>query len=314
VTRADGSTGWVLMIVALGNRNGSLYLGARDELWGNSKKSIICGFSAPVGTGRFVDGGIVIGAPRVPFGSGSDFATHLCLAARMLDENGAPILTADGQPEVRSGYIPIERINLLGGWDVSGMIATGSGDYEVPEQFVPEDLMMPPFWVEPTKPTPGEHLDRSSSGGAGHCAVVLGLMKRALQEVARLTDGKGRQGYPVPVDEHALFRAGFAEHEAQYRAARAYVLEVFGEAEATARTQGEVPAEMVARIRQATTHAHTVAQAVIGFCDLWGGTQSFKGGGALNRCIRDFAVAKNHLYVDPISMVDAAPSIIQSWR
>jgi len=315
VARADGSTGWVLMILALGNRNASLFLPAAEELYGGPEKAILGGFSFPIGTGRFADGGIIVSAPRVPFASGSTYATHLSLAVHMVDEGGEPLRTDDGAPVVRTAYLPKEGLRILGGWDVTGLVATGSRDYEVPEQFAPDRMLMPNmFWVDPDAPIIGEHLDRSASGGAGHAGVALGLMKRALQEVARITTGKRRQGYPTTVDEYPLFRGEFARHEAMYQSARRYVLDVYSEADEAARTRGEVSAELTARMRQATTYAHEVGQAVVGFADLWGSTQAYKQPSALGRCIRDFAVAKNHLYVAPISQVDAAPAILRSWR
>src|SRR5699024_3057098 len=138
----------------------------------------------------------------------------------------------------------------------------------------------------------------------GHAGVALGLMRRALEEVVRINTGKKRQGYPAPVDEYPVFQSKFVTHEAAYWSARRHVLDAYARAEEAARTTGEVSAELTARMRQATTYAYDVGQTVIEFCHLWGGTQAFKAPSALGRCARDFAVARNHLYVDPISMVD----------
>lgn len=315
LTRADGSVGWISMILSLGNRDASLFLDPSTGLYTGESKAIIGGFAAPVGTAVEVDGGVRASAKRVPFGSGSTYMTHIILGVRMLDEAGEQIMLASGNPDIRTVRIPRDQVNFLGNWDVSGLVATGSYDYEVPEQFIPDELITQfGFWTEPGQPVEGYLLDSLAGGGAGHAGVALGLTKRALEEVVRITAGKARQGYPGPVDESPLFLDGLAKNDAAYRSAREYVLAIYGAAEEAAANTGQLPAELAARMRQATTHAHNVAQQVIDFAELWGGTQAFKNPSALGRVIRDFGVAKAHLFVDPISMTDAAPEILKSWK
>jgi len=94
-------------------------------------------------------------------------------------------------------------------------------------------------------------------------------MKCALGEVAWITDGKKRVGYPGPVGDYPLFLHGFAKHDAMYRSARGYVLDVFGDAEAKAATGKPVTSVEQARIRQVSTWVHDVASEVVGFCRLW---------------------------------------------
>ena len=315
VTRADGSVGWITMILALGNRDASCFLDNGGGLYTDSSMAVIGGFAAPVGTAVEVDGGILASAKRVPFGSGSTHMTHIILGVRILDEAGEQVMLPDGHPDIRTGRIPRDQVVFHGNWDVSGLVATGSYDYEVPEQFIPDSLTTPfGFWTEPGEPIKGHLLDSLAGGGAGHAGVALGLTRRALEEVVQITAGKSRQGYPGPIDESPLFLDGLAKNDAAYHAAREYVLAVYGAAEESAATTGEVSAELAARMRQATTHAHNVAQQVIDFCQLWGGTQGFKNPSALGRVVRDFGVAKAHLFVDPISMTDAAPEILRGWK
>lgn len=317
VARADGSTGWMFMATSIGTRNASLYLadGARQELFGGEDKAICGGFGGPIGKAVRVEGGYLGSSERVPFGSGSTYITHIAAGMRLFDENGNPLLSDNGQQEMRMTYIPRERFSILGNWDVMGLVASGSYDYQVPEQFVPERFTLPLVsYLDPFRPVQESRIDRASLGAAGHAGVALGIMKRALQEVARITDGKSRQGYPAGVGDYPVFLHGFSEKEATYQAARRYVHDAFGEAEATAAATGEVPAVLIARMRQATTWAHKVADEVVSFCHLWGGTQALRNPSALGRCTRDMAVAKNHLFVDPITYVTTAGPILDTWR
>jgi len=317
ITRADGSTGWMFMATSIGTRNPSFWLSdeARQELFGGEEKAICGGFGAPAGTAVEVEGGLRGKAARVPFGSGSTYITNIAAVMRLVDEDGKPVLGENGLQKTRTAYIPREGFNILGNWDVMGLVATGSYDYEVPEQFIPEKhTLAPASYLDGIKAVRGPLIDRASIGAAGHAAVALGLMKRALQEVIKITDGKSRTGYPTPVGEYPVFIDGFARQEAAYRSARAYVLEVYAEAEEAAATTGEVSAELVSRMRQAATWVTTVADEVVNFCHLWSGTQAVRNPSAMGRVTRDMSVAKNHLFVDPVTYTTTTAPILAAWR
>ena len=48
-----------------------------------------------------------------------------------------------GCPVSCSAWFPRAQVNTRGNWDVMGFVATGSYDYEVPEQFLSHDLIAP---------------------------------------------------------------------------------------------------------------------------------------------------------------------------
>lgn len=318
VSRADGSIGWVLMAASIGTRNASFFLPkeGRDELFGGENKAICAGFAAPLGKGVEVTGGMFGGAPRLHFGSGSTWTTHLAVTCRVFDEAGNQ-LTLDGTaPDIRTVFMPIEKITILGNWDVMGLKATGSYDYALtPDQFMPEKYTLrSAFWTDPTLGVKSDVLPRGSIGFAGHVGVVLGIMKRALEEVARIVDGKSRQGYDVPVANHAVFKKAFSEADAKYHAVREYAFSVFREVEDSARNTGQVSAQSIARARQVTTWVHDVGTEVVNFAHLWGGTTTIRNPSALGRLSRDMAVARNHLAADPIGLVDSAGPILAAWQ
>jgi alkylation response protein AidB-like acyl-CoA dehydrogenase len=139
-------------------------------------------------------------------------------------------------------------------------------------------------------------------------------MRRALHELAKLSEGKQRLGYPAPVDEYPVFLSEFAKHDATYQAARAYVLNVLREAQDYADREGSLAPELGSRVRQACTWAHQVAEPIVSFARLWAGTKGFREPSPLARVGRDAAVAVTHLQVDPITLVDAAPALLDSWK
>src|SRR5260370_40407155 len=71
-----------------------------------------------------------------------------------------------------------------------------------------------------------------------HAAMVLGMMKRSLEEIARIVDGKKRVGYPGGIGDYPTFLHEFSLHEASYMAARDYVLRVYEEPEAAVTAGG----------------------------------------------------------------------------
>jgi len=317
ISRADGSTGWVLMATSIGTRNCSFFLPkkGRDEMFGGPKKAISAGYAAPLGKATETDGGLIGGAERLHFASGSKFCSHLAVTMRVLNPDGTQKMLDEKAPDIRAFIAPKEKIQMLGNWDVMGLVATGSYDYALPEQFLDDNYTLRSnFWTDPSQPVVGSELDRAAIGFAGHIGVVLGLMKRGLEEVSRIVTGKVRQGYDDGVDQHPVFLKEFSEADAKYHAIRAYALNTLREAEEAAHTHGEVPAELTARIRQTTTWIHTVGTEVVNFCSLWGATQTIRNPSVLGRLTRDMTVARNHLAADHIGLVQSATPILNSWR
>jgi indole-3-acetate monooxygenase len=67
------------------------------------------------------------------------------------------------------------------------------------------------------------------------------------------------------------------------------------------------------RIRQSTTYAHQQAADIVWFCYTWGGSDSLRNPSPLGRAMRDMSGATQHVFVDPITMVDAAPALLDQW-
>ena len=316
IAEADGSTGWALMAAAVSTWNTSLFYPGFRELFLEGKKPISCGTINPLGTAVKVEGGYRVDTPPVPFGSGLDASDWVGTTVRILDEQGDPMLRENGMPLTRAIRAPKSETIIYGDWDVMGMAATGSYSYGWNDYFVPEEFT---FDSSPLIPKPGEDyrgdtLDLMSSSVIGHAGVVLGLMRRALHEVATIVAGKKRMAYTVPVDDYAVFKKEFVEADAKFWSVRDYFFRVVREGLASAEESHSLTAEQMARIRQATTHVHTVATEVILFASLWGGTQTIRNPSYLGRAVRDMIVARNHALIDVVTLDNAATPIIQSWR
>ena len=315
VSRADGSSGWTLMANSLATSVVAAYCGdeAVAQIFGpGDANAVVAGMLGPGGNCVEVDGGYR-GSGRYSFGSGSGHADWLAAGMFVL-EDGRPRNLATGQPEVRVCIVPRRAVELAANWDVMGLVGTGSYDYVVPEQFVEAGFSFERTSLNPRRGGPIFSLGVAGLACAGHGAVALGIAARALEEIAGLAGQKKRPAYPSVVGDHPLFLHGFSHHEAMYQAARAYIHELFGEAQDTVDSGGELSALTRQRFRQSATYVHSVAADVVRWCYTWGGSDALRLPSPLGRCLRDISGATQHIFVDPVTLVDAGPALVGAWR
>ncbi|MFT4045040.1 MAG: acyl-CoA dehydrogenase family protein [Gordonia sp. (in: high G+C Gram-positive bacteria)] len=315
LSRADGSTGWAFMANSCSTAIAVGFMDAAGaaELWAGPNKAITAGMIVPTGNGVRVDGGYRV-TGRFQFASGSAHATHIGAGFVVYDESGNPIPDADGNPQCRISFIPRDAVEFLGNWNVMGLNGTGSYDYQVTDYFVAERFTMETFSTVPVRPEPVYQLGLFGIGVGGHAPVALGIAQRALEEIAQITTGKIRPGYTGPVGESDLFRVEFARNEAKFRAAQAFVYEVFGDAQHTVDVGAALTDEQRARLRQAATWVQEVAGDIVMFAHRWAGSATVRVPSALGRCVRDAAVATQHALIDRITLAEAAPAILPRYQ
>lgn len=315
VSRADGSTGWSLMANSLSTALAGAYCGddAIDAMFGSSGgKAITAGMLGPGGECIEVDGGFR-GSGLYHFASGAGHADWLA-AGMFVIEEGRPRPLANGQPEVRVCVIPRQAVEMRGNWNVMGLVGTGSYDFAVPEQLIDAGFTFERTSIDYLRGGPLFSLGVVGFGCAGHASVALGITARALEEIAGLAAGKKRAAYPSVIGDHPLFLHGFAHHEAAYQGARSYTYQVFGDAQRTVLGGAELSAEMRQRFRQCATYVHTVAAEAVRWCYTWGGSDALRLPSPLGRCLRDMAGATQHVFVDPITLLEAGSTLAEAWR
>lgn len=232
VSRADASTGWVLMAAALATGTGAVYLEdeAAAELFGKGRLPLIEGQgSFPNGTAEVEGDGFRL-TGRWSYGSGVRHADHLHSAA-IVQEDGRPRLGSNGSPEVRIFVTPRERAELDGNWDVLGLRATASVDYSITDLHVPRAYTH----IAPTEtPLRGGHLYTLGIPGFAiicHSGWALGVGRRALDELAAYVHTRGNR--PGSLVDSAGFHERFARAEADYRSARALIYETWSDIQET---------------------------------------------------------------------------------
>jgi alkylation response protein AidB-like acyl-CoA dehydrogenase len=134
----DGSTAWNFMI----GLQSSALLGFMPEdviveMMKDDLMATLGGSGMPGGIAVPAKGGYRVSG-RWAFTSGSQHTRWLC-GNCMIQDDGVTRLGPDGNPELRFLWFNSDQYTLIDTWDTMGLRASGSGDFEVKDVFVPED-------------------------------------------------------------------------------------------------------------------------------------------------------------------------------
>ncbi len=312
--RSDGSSGWSFMATSIQTVFAAGWAGdsAIDAMFGGSQRAIVAGFPGPIGKASRLADGSFRGSGRFPFASGSGYADWFA-GGMTVQNNGDTVRDAAGDPETVTFFVPRERVTYIPNWNVLGLLGTGSNDFAINDVTVHADFATNVRTHNPLRGPARYRMGGLAIGAAGHCGVVLGMMKRALEEIAVIASTKSRLGYTVPLDKYPTFQQEFALQEALYTAARARVLGIFAELERSAEA-GHAPTRLQwGRMYQITSWLHRVGPEVVRNCHSWSGSAGIREPSAMARCLRNVLTASVHSVADPIKLVNGAVSLLQTY-
>jgi alkylation response protein AidB-like acyl-CoA dehydrogenase len=292
LARIDASTSWTVGILAGTSGIAGAYLPAATtrRLFADGVPPM-AGAVLPKGTAVPVPSGYRVKG-RWPYGSGIYHAAWIGAGAVI---PGQPIL--EGALLV---FLPRNQVVVHDNWQVAGLRGTGSSDYSIEDQFVPEEMTFPMLdFIMGNAVTAGApfRLGQPAIVAPGHIGMALGIARRALDEILTQSVEKGR-GFPpspLPTQPHVQFALGKAEIE--LASARAYGIQLMGDLYEEAQA-GHVPSPArQAEARAASTYVTEVAQRVtMAAFQAAGGTALFDTN-PLQRCFRDIAAADQHFIV-----------------
>jgi len=316
MARADGSTGWAYMVnvTMAGSVQANCSAAMVDALFKADPRPVLAGQLPPVGKAVRVDGGYRV-TGRYSFASGSTYANWI--------GGGAVVTDGIDGSESSSGtiifFVPKVEATMKGNWNVMGLNGTGSYDYEIVDKYVPDAMTSDGAMLSfasssrAMRGTAYQKLGMFGVGLSGHCAVIIGIGRRAMEEVVRIANSKVRIGANETVAENAVFCDDFARNEILLRAARGVFYDTFRHAEANAERLGYITHGDAARLRQTTIWLHDIIDGVVKFCHRWSGTGIIRHPSVLGRCTRDMAVATQHIVADPGAMSACAIPIFDEW-
>jgi alkylation response protein AidB-like acyl-CoA dehydrogenase len=302
VSRADGATGWSLMAGAIYLAVAAGYLpeeGAEAVLSG--PRAVAAGQVAPLGTAAVTGGGWTVEG-QFGFASGGLHATWFYGGFRE-QRDGEAVLLDNGLPNVIVGLFPRSAVELLGNWDVLGLIGTGSVDYRIPAQTLSPSFSFPLFEPELRRGHPRLRMGLAGLTCIGHCAFAIGVARRALDELVALAASKRRMGRATLIDD-PVFQYRYAQAEAELAAARALAWNTLDDLEAAA-VAGTIDTGVRTMARLATTHTAETALEVAGTAFRFAGSQGLRNGSAIQRCYRDLSAGEQHVFTDANTYRDA---------
>jgi alkylation response protein AidB-like acyl-CoA dehydrogenase len=306
---ADGSAGWCTMVAGVITASAAAYLPEKgaEVMYGKTKDVTLAGNGVPRGYARPVEGGYMIRG-HWAYGSGIFHAEWVHSGCFVMDGDKMK-MGADGAPEIVLMHHPKDTIVLKGNWDTLGLRGTGSFDYTLKDKelFVP-DYMCYRFDA-PTLMRGGPQYSIGLVGMTawGHTSWALGVGRRALDEIKRLANERS-DVFGLLADS-PTFRKSYAEAEAKYRSARAFVYESWNAVTEAYEAGRTATVEEVALIRLAKRHLHDVISEVSTFAHKASRGVSLRPS-KLQRAYRDAHSGTQHLLLADEIVMEAGRALL----
>ena len=293
--RLDGSTAWCLC-----QGNGcamvAAYLprAAGREVFGRDPRAVLAWGPGPA-EARAVPGGYRLTA-RIAFASGGRHATWLGCHAPVVEADGSRRTDADGSPSLLTLVFPESSARWIDTWDVIGLRATGSDDFEVADLFVPDArtairdrdearTVEAPLYAMPSMAMYAIGFSATAQGIAR--AMLEAWMDLALEKTPRLAARRLRDDPVVQSD--------MARCEARLRAARALLVSEVADIWDEVRRTGALSVANRARIRLAATHGIQEAKAAAETVYDLAGSSAIRADGPFERRYRDLRAVTQQL-------------------
>lgn len=285
----DGTVGWLA-----GNGGGMGRVGAflpegsAREIFDDPLAFVVSSTGA-LGRAVRVPGGYAV-TGRWPFGSGSPHGTWFSPICGVED---------DGQATGEMIFVLVPRKDVLlhDNWQVSGLCATGSVDFELVDVFVP-DRFAHAFQPEPTQPGTIYRLPTRSIYSWTVATVPLGIAAGAINDFAEAAGSHKRGSDSVPLAERELVQSQVGQIQARTAASRAYLRNTMSALLDGVEAGADLEASRV-DFRLACTFASQSALWAIDLITEMAGTVAIMRSSTLERRERDARAAAKHVAVSP---------------
>lgn len=293
MSHADGSAGWTTLI---GNSTAFfawLEPTAAKDMLGGSSDVVSTSMFAPMGRARR-DGGDLVVEGRWPFNSGCVHADWYQAAVVVMND-GRPGVRADGRPDLRFAMFPRDDASIIDTWHSLGLRGTGSHDIEVHDLRVPIEHAAAPMLDGPA--------DDGRLAGLGFFPLLtvlmsgfpLGVARRALDELGQLASTKRRGASVTTIADDPRIQYDIGGADAALLAARAFLLDVLGDAWATVTAGMDLSSEQATRIAVAGQQAMNASVVAVDRAFAAAGATAVYAGHPLQRCFRDIHTANQHI-------------------
>jgi alkylation response protein AidB-like acyl-CoA dehydrogenase len=252
----------------------------------------IAGSGAPTGKAELVDGGYCVSG-KWSYGSGIHHADFVNSCA-VVTVDGQPVMSR-GQPKTIMFLTDAAAVHLRDNWNVLGLRATGSIDYEIADVFVPEEL------ARDASPTA-----TMSWGGASarlplagwltvlHTAVDIGMGRSLLSSLKTIARLPARAGQSMA--DRSGFRYEFARCRAAFDSASSWITDIWAGIDEEIGSGRSPSLRQLTNARAAMMHIHEVNVANATFTFHECGGIALRSGN-IQRLVRDIMAAGQHVFV-----------------
>ena len=269
VASGDASAGWCVG-QAGGVSTVAAYLepSVAREIFGGHSSVVAWGPNSRMARAVIAPGGYRV-TGKWQFASGSRHAQWLGAHCAVFEADGVtPAKGPDGRPRDRTMLLPKSKAKVTDVWRVMGLKGTGSDNYELENLFVPEEhtftrdaeadrRVQSPIY---------RHFSNFNMFGLAFAGVSLGVASSLLRDFETLAGQKAPQatGLQVLLRDNAVVQSKVAQAHGRLRAARALVIDVYGDLWDRAVRDEAFTLRERADMRLASTFAMNEAREVAG--------------------------------------------------
>jgi len=292
LAHVDGAVVWCACTAAINNRLAGFLPKMSAQRIFVDDKAIVAGALMPSAKASKLQNSYIVSG-RWGYGSGIDHCAW-AVGGCSVFEDGKPKVDQQGLAETLLAFFPAERCEIIDTWDVGGLRATGSHDYQVNDLFVSDQFTVPVGSDNPVCAGSHYRFPWYSAQGTAIAPVVLGLAQAALDRyrgisasrIPRVTATIARED---PITQEVVGRAAAA-----LRAARAFLHDAVHEIWFAVEAGSKASLEQRANARLSFAHSAVAAKYVARTLhDDSGGAGLYEAPG-LHRIFRDIHAATQH--------------------
>jgi len=301
---ADASVGWCGMIFCTTAHLGSFL----PDTWGRKiygvtrngsqfKCPLAVGAAAPMGRGEVVQDGILVSG-RWPWGSGSHHADWIC-GGTIVKQNGELIRNPGGDPTVHVMFFEKSQVTLHDNWNPSGLRGTGSVDFEVKDQLVPNGRWTILGTSRRQIDSPLFRFPFFGYFAAAVAAIPLGIGRRAVDDFEAIARGKVPAARQSTISEASITQLEYGRAESLVEGAHAYLYSKVSEVWQKVASGDKLELEDRRQLRLAASRATIMCAEAVDLLYKAAGGTALQGDCSLQRHFRDIHAATQHRMVSP---------------
>lgn len=303
VASADASTAWCMAICNATNlmfwRAGSEQ--GRAEVFGNGPVAMwTC--LLPFAKSSPTQGGFRVSG-KFGWGSGSALADWVLVTETLP--------AREGQQWFRSYVLPKSEVTIVpDSWQVLGLKATASADYEIDNAFVPAHRSFEYPIMDPTGTLPISTVDSAAFHGIGMAAFASGVAKRAVAELVKVAGDVRRIKATSSQAEDTTIQQGLGEVQARMDAARGHYLALLAEQDRHVREFGRTDRSVVQKCLLAANVLGRAARETTIFAFDNAATGAIRLDNPIQRCLRDIFAGLKHPVFNAIHLRDLGRALL----